>query len=430
MNILQISAAADSGGAGVAMMRLHHALNRQGHRSRIVARLRRSPQPDVLTLPEAVGAAESIVQRFANNARMQLDAWFSLPQVYKSTQRLLHSELFEQADVIQLHNLHGFYFNYKLLPEISARKPVVWTLHDMWALTGHCAYSYECDRWQAGCFSCPLLRGEGRRLVEPHPTLLDGTALQWQEKQALYQSSSLHIVTPSLWMAALTRKSILGNSPSIQCISNGIDLQAFRPGAQESARQALGIRPGAKVLLFVAAKVTQGRKGLACLYQALHRVQHAENLVLLTVGSARPSPQQLPHYEQVHLGQLDDESTLNLAYSAADLYVLPTLADNQPLTVIESLASGTPVVCFDVGGLPEMVRHMETGYLVRYQDATDLAAGIHAILDDDALRARMRQNCRAFAASRYDLEEQARRYVELYERAIQAHQQPSTGRDR
>ena len=430
MNILQINTAADTGGAGIAMARLHCGLVRQGHDSRILARLRRSPQPDVLTIPEALGVQQTLVNRFLNNVRMQLDAWFVLPQVHGSTRRLLHSELFEQADIVQFHNLHGWYFNYELLPQISARKPVIWTLHDMWALTGQCAYSYECVRWQKRCFDCPLLRGDGRRLVEPRPTLLDRTSQQWQKKRGLYQVSRLHVVTPSLWLADLVRRSILGNALSIECIPYGIDLAVFSPRDQSTARQALGIRERAKVILFVAAKVIQGRKGLAYLYEALHSMQDTEEVVLLTVGSAGPSHQQLQQFEQIHLGQVVDESRLSLAYNAADVYVLPTLADNQPLTVLESLACGTPVVAFDVGGIPEMITHLDTGYLARYKDATDLAAGIRKVLDNDALRARMHQSCRASAVRRHDLDRQTRRYVELYEHAVRSHQQHSTGGNR
>ena len=428
MNILQINAAADSGGAGVAMARLSRALLRHDHGSHILARLRRSPQPDVLTIPEALGVRQSLTNRFLNNIRMQLDAWFAVPQVYGSTKRILHSGPFEQADIVQLHNLHGWYYNYELLPQISARKPVIWTLHDMWAFTGHCAYSYGCVRWQKRCFDCPLLRGDGRQLVEPRPTLLDRTSQQWRKKRDLYQISRLHVVTPSDWMADQVRNSILSDALSIQCIPNGIDLAVFSPREQASARQSLGIRQRAKVILFVAARVIQGRKGLSYLYEALRSMQNTEEIVLLTVGSSEPGQQQLHRFEQIHLGQVADESTLNLAYSAADLYVLPTLADNQPLTVLESLASGTPVVAFDVGGLPEMITHLHTGYLARYKDATDLAAGILEILDNDILRARMRQSCRAAAIKRYDLEGQATRYVELYEHAIGTYQQHETGR--
>ena len=418
MNILQINAAADTGGAGVAMMRLHHALIAEGHQSRIVARLRRSPQPNVLTIPEALSVRQSPAHRLLNNIRMQLDAWFALPGLYGSTRHLLDSDLFRQAEIVQLHNLHGFYFNYGLLPQIAERKPIVWTLHDMWPLTGHCAYAYECARWQTGCFDCPLLRGSGRRLVEPRPMLIDRTSQQWERKRTLYQNSRLHIVTPSDWMASQVKQSILADALSIDCIPNGIDLETFSPRDQASARQALGIPRESKVILFVAAKVIQGRKGLAYLYSALQTMQGKEEHILLTIGRTGASLQQLQNFKQIHLGHIGDESTLNLAYCAADLYVMPTLADNLPLTVQESLASGTPVVSFDIGGLPEMVRHMETGYLARYKDSSDLAAGMLTILEDETLRAKMRENCRAAAVARYSLTDQVHRYVELYRHAI------------
>jgi len=430
MNILQINAAADTGGAGVAMMRLHHALIAEGHQSHIVARLRRSPQPNVLTIPEALGMRQSPAHRLLDNIRMQLDAWFALPGLYGSTRQLLDSDLFEQADIVQLHNLHGFYFNYGLLPQIAERKPIFWTLHDMWPLTGHCAYAYECTRWQTGCFHCPLLRGSGRRLVEPRPTLIDRTSQQWKRKQELHQNSRLHIVTPSDWMASQVKQSILRNALSIDCIPNGIDVQVFSPKDQASARQALGIPRESKVILFVAAKVIQGRKGLAYLFQALQSMHSANALTLLTVGKFGANQEQLPQYEQIHLGQISDESVLSIAYSAADLYVLPTLADNLPLTVQESIASGTPVVSFDIGGLPEIVHHMETGYLARYKDSSDLAAGMLAILGDDMLRAKMQENCRAAAVARYSLKEQALRYIDLYKHAISDHEKGMKGTGR
>jgi len=408
------------------MLRLHRALRRQGLDSWILARLRRSPQSNVLTIPEALGMRQTLVNRLLNNVRMQLDAWFALPQVYRSTESILKSQIFEDADVIHLHNLHGWYLNYELLPRISARKPVIWTLHDMWAITGHCAYSYECVRWQTGCFDCPLLQGNGRRLVEPRPTLFDRTAPQWRKKRDLYRRSRLHIVTPSQWLADQVRDSILGDALTIHCIPNGVDLTTFCPTDRAYARQALGIRESAKVILFVAAKVTQGRKGLAYLYEALQAVQGQGDVILLTVGSAEPN-QQLQHHKQIHLGHVADDSRLNLAYSAADLFVLPTLADNQPLTVLEALASGTPVVAFDVGGISEMITHLQTGYQARYKDPADLAAGILTILDRADLRQVMRQRCRATTLEKYDLDLQATRYTELYEQAVQTHQKHTTG---
>jgi glycosyltransferase involved in cell wall biosynthesis len=427
VNILQFNTAADTGGAGVAMARLHRALIDQGHRSRIVARLRKTPQPNVLTVSEAVGAGHSLAHQFLNNVRMQLDAWFALPWLYGSTQRIVRSDLFEQADVVQLHNLHSWYFNYELLPQIAARKPVVWTLHDMWAFTGHCAYAYDCERWQAGCFACPLLRGSGRQWVEPRPTLIDRTAQQWRKKRELYQSSRLHVVTPSMWLADQVQKSILGGAMSIQCIPYGLDLDLYHPVEQSVARQRWGIPADVKVILFVAANVRQKRKGLVYLLEALRRLDSPESVFLLTIGGKPMAEQELSGFRHTHLGQLSDEPTLNLAYNAADLFVSPALADNLPLVVMESLACGTPVVAFDVGGIPEMIAHLHTGYLARYKDANDLTAGVRTILGDGTLRARMRQRCREAATARYGLHDQARSYVELYERAIRTHQQRASG---
>jgi len=421
MNVLQINTAADSGGAGRAMVRLHQGLARRGHNSQLLARLRRTPQPQASTIVEAIGGRQSAPARFVNNARMQLDAWFSLPTVHNSTQRLLDTELFRQADVVHLHNLHGWYFNYHLLPRLTAARPVIWTLHDMWAITGHCAYSYRCGRWRTGCFDCPLLRGEGRKRVEPRPALLDRTAQVWQDKRDLYRQSALHVVAPSRWLAELATAGILGDAQSIRCIPYGLDLEVFRPLDRRAARQALGVPQDAKVVLFVAAKVTQKRKGLAFLLDALGRIQDVPSLLLLTVGAQGSIGEQLRGFEQIHLGNLADETTLNRAYNAADVYVSPTLADNLPLVVMESLAAGTPVAAFDVGGVPEMIHHMKTGYLARYQDAADLARGMRTLLDDDEQRTRMGQQCRAFAQENYDLDLQARRYVELYRQAIEQH---------
>jgi glycosyltransferase involved in cell wall biosynthesis len=430
MNILQISAAADTGGAGRAMSRLHQGLRRQGHVSDIVARLRGIPEPHTLTVSEATGRSNSPPRRLLNNVQMQLDAWFSLPSVYDSTRRILNTELFRQAEVIQLHNLHGWYFNYKLLPQFSSLKPVIWTLHDMWALTGHCAYAYDCQRWRTRCFDCPQLKRGRRKFVEPRPALLDRTSHVWERKRSLYQRSKLHIVTPSRWMADQARNSILSGAADVQCIPYGIDLDTFSPKDQASARNALGIRQDAKVILFVAARVIQGRKGLGYLFEALGSIRANEDILLLTVGNSEPSQQQLQRYEQKHLGHIADDTKLSLVYSAADLYVLPTLADNLPLTVQESLASGTPVVAFDVGGLPEMIAHLATGYLARYKEAADLATGIRKILDDDALRLQMRETCRSFAVKHYDLNRQANRYVELYEHVIRAERPHTTRGDR
>jgi len=191
------------------------------------------------------------------------------------------------------------------------------------------------------------------------------------------------------------------------------------------ARQALGIPLEAKTILFAAQSVAHKRKGFQYLLDALDRVRDAESVVLLTMGAKSAASSKLDRFKQRHLGRLSDERLMSLVYSAADLFVLPSLADNQPLVLIEAMACGTPMVCFQVGGLPEMVRHMETGYLAHYKDVQDLTRGIRTLLDDDDLRTRMGRRCRQIAKAEYSLQLQAKRYAELYAHAIASRESDS-----
>ncbi|MFQ5576763.1 MAG: glycosyltransferase family 4 protein [Anaerolineae bacterium] len=422
MNVLHINTSAYAGGAARAMARLHRGLITQGHTSRIVAKSGPPNDPEVYTV-----AGNAWPGRIVNALAVRADAWFGIPTGHRAPGATFNSNLFRQTDVIHLHNLHGRYFNYHRLPDMSARKPVVWTLHDMWAFTGHCAYSYNCERWQTGCFQCPLLRGKGRLRVEPQPTRLDRTRQIWRNKRALYRRAGLHITAPSRWLADLARQSILAGTGTIQHIPNGVDLNIFRPLDRDAARAELNIPPAANVIFFAAANITAYRKGFAHLPAALKALEPAGPTVLLTMGAVSESGPQAARFKQVNLGHLSDERKQCLAYNAADLFVFPTLADNQPLTVIESLACGTPVVAFKVGGVPEMVRHMQTGYLARPGDARDLAHGIQTLLHNDALRAQMRRRCRELAETTHDLNEQTRRHIALYRQAIKAHRRAGAG---
>jgi len=421
MNILHINTYANIGGAARAMYRLHQELKRHGHNSRILAGFRTSAEPDVFKVAEIGEGRRSSLGCLIDALGRRVEAHLGIPYVrYRSTSNIPRSDLFEQTDIVNLHNLHGRYFDYHLLPSFSALKPMVWTLHDMWPLTGHCAYSYDCQRWKTGCFDCSLLREPGRRIVQPPPTRIDRTRQAWRTKRRLYQKANLHIVTPSHWLCRLVQESILAGAASTQCIPYGVDLTVFRPLDRAMSRRALDIPLGASTILFVAHTVSHGRKGFGYLLAALERIPDAESIILLTVGAKGAASRQLDRFKRRDLGTLSDERLMSLAYNAADVFVLPTLADNQPLVLIESMACGTPMVCFDVGGVPEMVRHMETGYLARYKDAEDLARGIQTLLGDDDLREQMSRRCRGIAETEYALGVQARRYVELYEHAIES----------
>ena len=402
------------------MYRLHQGLRRLGHQSQLLVGRQTTLEPGIDYIDHQAKPYRTLADKVLDRIGSQSDKRWGVDNCsYRNSWRIPQTPVFRQADVINLHNLHGGYFNFRALPDLARHKPIIWTLHDMWAMTGHCAYSYDCERWRTGCNDCPLLKEPGRQVVEPAPVPVDRTCSVWEAKLRVYQTTPLHIVTPSEWLRDLVHKSILVSAATIQCIPNGVDLKVLRPLDQGIARQALDLPVNAHVIFFSAHGVMQGRKGFSYLLQALERLPDDDSIWLLASGRRADLGQQAERSNVRQLGHLSDEGLQRLAFAAADLFVLPTLADNQPLVLIEALACGTPIVSFDVGGAPEMVRHMETGYLARYKDADDLAQCMQVLLNDDNLRIQMRRRCREIAESEYSLGLQARRYLKVYEQAIE-----------
>jgi glycosyltransferase involved in cell wall biosynthesis len=290
---------------------------------------------------------------------------------------------------------------------LSRRRPTVWLLHDQWALTGHVAYSLDCERWRTGCGRCPYL-GE-------YPSLRrDTTALLWRIKGAVYARSRLTLVVPSQWLLELVRASPLLRRFRALRIPNGIDTSLFRPGDKGEARARLALPADRRIVFFAAAHLEERRKGLHLLQDALARM--ADPPLLVVAGSGRVDRE----VETRALGAVTDEDVLADAYRAADLFAIPTLADVLTQTAQESIACGTPCLSFDRGGVTEVVRHMETGYQAAFGDVDELARGLETLLADDELLARLSRRCREVAEQEYSVELQVKRYVDLYEEVLHA----------
>jgi glycosyltransferase involved in cell wall biosynthesis len=303
---------------------------------------------------------------------------------------------------VQLHNLHGSYFSFTALPALSRRRPIVWQLHDQWAMTGHVAYSLDCERWRSGCGSCPYL-GEYPRLQR------DTTALLWRLKDAVYRRSALSLVVPSRWMAELVARSPLLRRFDTRYIPTGIDIDVFKPASREEARRRFGLPADRRIVFFAAAHLNERRKGLHLLVEALRRLPEPPLLVVAGAGSVGTA------VESRSLGTISDETVLADAYRAADLFVVPTLADVLTQTAPEAVACGTPCVSFDRGGVVDVVRHLETGYRAAFEDVDDFARGITTLLDDDELLERLRRRCREVAEEEFAVAVQVERYAALYE---------------
>ncbi len=331
---------------------------------------------------------------------------------YVGTFDIPKHNLYQEADLLNFHNLHSGTFNYLAIPSLTKNKPAVFTLHDMWSLTGHCAYSYDCDRWKTGCGNCPY--------PNSYPVIKrDNTRLEWQLKNWVYSRAKLAIVTPSSWLAEQAKQSML-NRFSIHHIPNGIDTKLYQPIERNLCKTILDIPQDKKVLMFAAEKLRDSRKGGDLILKALSHlpVSLKAETILVTIGSGNEEISKTVGIEALNFGYVSSDRLKSVIYSATDLFIFPTRADNLPLVLQESMACGTPMVSFKIGGVPDLVRPGITGYLAAPEDARDFANGIVRLLEDNQLRQQMRENCRAIALSEYALELQVKRYISLYDKLL------------
>lgn len=400
MNVIHINQSDILGGAAIAGYRLHEGLLAQGVDSRLLVGKQKTS-----------GDYVAAIKR--NPIEKQLDSitWrLGLNYIHCfSTFDILKHRFYKEADVLNFHNLHGGYFNYLALPKLTQYKPAVLTLHDMWSFTGHCAYTYECDRWKIGCGKCPH--------PDVYPQIaLDNTRLEWQMKNWAYHRSSLIIVAPSSWLTKLASCSILNRFP-IHFIPNGIDTEVYQPLKREQCRSLLNIPLDKKVLLFGADSLIDFRKGGDILLNALASLQPSlkAQTLLMILGNGGEAIAEKVDIQTLNLGYVSSDHFKSIAYSAADLFIFPTRADNLPVVLQESMACGLPIVSFDIGGVPDLVRPGITGYLAVAEDINDFARGITQLLEDKNLCDHLSKQCREIALKEYSLALQAQRYINLYQ---------------
>ncbi len=406
MKILHINQSDIIGGAGIAGYRLHQGLLNQNIDSKLLVGIAKTDSDRIAAIPRKF-RLENQLHRFTKR--------FGLNHIHLlSSFDILNHQFYQNADIINFHNLHDSYFNYLAISKLTANKPGIFTLHDMWSFTGQCAYSFECDRWKTGCSRCPCRNA--------YPVIdFDSTHLEWKLKDWVYSKSNLTIVTPSRWLTEQAKASMLSRFP-IYHIPYGIDTTAYQPLDRLLCKTVLDIPANKKVLLFGAANLKYNRKGGDLLLKALQKLPQSlkAETILLTFGDGSETITSEVGISTVSLGYISSERLKSVAYSAADLFILPTRGDNLPLVLQESMACGTPMVSFKIGGVPDLVRHNVTGYLAQPEDAEDFCNGIVTLLEDEQLRTKMSENCRAIAVSEYSLELQAKQYIKLYEQVLQS----------
>ena len=320
--------------------------------------------------------------------------------------------LLKKADIIHINWFNqGFLSLSNIYKILKLKKPVIWTLQDMWAFTGGCHYTGNCTNYQEQCGNCLYLNNPGNN---------DLSHKIYKKKASIYHNAPLYIIGTSQWIASKAKESSLLNKFPIYSIPIPIDNEKFKPKDKISVRQKLGLPVEKKIILFGAANALDKRKGVEYLKKALKIVSKntpelANNIHCVIFGKAK-TPIQLD-FESTQLSFLNSTETITDLYSSADLFIMPSLQDNLPNTIMESLACGTPVVAFKTGGIPEMIEHLKTGYLANLKDEEDLANGIIFVLEN-AGKLNMQENSRNNAIRLYSPETIASSYINLYQKIL------------
>jgi glycosyltransferase involved in cell wall biosynthesis len=356
MKVLQINSVCGIGSTGRIATDIHNILIEQGHESYIAY------GRDLPKNCNSVIRIGTKIDNYTHVAKTRLFDKHGFGSKWATIEFIKKIKEFD-PDIIHLHNIHGYYIHVDILFNYlkEANKPVIWTLHDCWAFTGHCAYFdyIGCKKWQIGCNSCP------EKNAYPSSIILDNSNKNFKIKKKLFTGvDNLTIVTPSQWLANLVDKSFL-NEYAIKVINNGIDLSKFRPFSRDF-RSKYKLKD--KFIILGVANVWDRRKGLRYFVELAEKLSKDEVIVL--VGLTEKQINQIPK-NVIGIRRTNSVEELVDIYSTADLFVNATLEDNFPTTNIEALACGTPVITFNTGGSPESI-DFNTGSIINKKNSNEI----------------------------------------------------------
>src|SRR5215469_14272857 len=405
MKVVHLAYADGAGGAFKAAHRIHHGLRALGVDSSMLVSKRVTNDPDVADAGSPAGRIWAQVATYLDvlplrALRVPRDEFSSLAWVGTGAVRKARKL---SPDLVQLHWICSGFMRIESLAKLRA--PLVWRLADMWPLAGIAHYVGDDTRYVQG------YTAERRPLGERGPDL---NRWVWERKRAaLARVKELTVVTPSRWLARCASQSLLLRERRVEVIPTGQDTSVYRPIPRQVARETLRLPPGAKLVMAASMGLGEKRKGVALLLQALESLRD-RGYELLLLGDPPRSPSRLP--VQAHwLGRLNDDISLALAYSAADVFVAPSTEENLANTVIEAMACGIPCVAFNVGGMPDIIRPELNGYLATPFATDELAGGIASILECGPAYAALSAEARSTVEREFSEGQQASRYAALYE---------------
>jgi glycosyltransferase involved in cell wall biosynthesis len=406
MKILHLSTSDISGGAARSAYRIHQGLQHHNVDSTLLVQEKSGDDPAAIA--PKLRLAQCVAQSRVAFDSLPLKLYPRRDQTLFSLQWLPDRTLSKvnqiNPDLIHLHWINAGFLNIKTLAQFN--RPLVWTLHDMWPFTGGCHYSGDCDRYQTGCGACPQLKSS---------LPWDLSNWTWQRKSQAWKNLNLTLVAPTSWMLNGARSSALFQNARIEWIPHGLDPQVYRPLDQRAARAMLNLPQDKSLILFGAIQATRDRrKGfhlLQAALQQLSRMAWQKEIEVVVFGARQPENAVDLGFKTRYLGHLNDDISLALLYSAADVMVVPSTQEAFGQTALEAMACGTPVVAFEGTGLADLIDHQQNGYLATPFQPEDLAKGICWILEHAH---RLAEQARQKVEQAFTLEIQTQRYTQLF----------------
>jgi glycosyltransferase involved in cell wall biosynthesis len=400
MKILHLTAANENTGAGKATILTHQAIKRLGIESQVLLLKSDLNETNIQSYH-----SKNIWTKFFRFVYTSIERAPLLIYPDRKNQifstglvglQLRNHKLIKWADVIHIHWANHGFIDIEEIPKWN--KKVVYTLRDMWAFTGGCHYAFECQKFINTCNQCPVLKSQ--------KTLDLSTKVQDKKLNTL-RNYDVTWVAISSWIKDLALKSNILKGKDISIIHSGTDVDVFNIMSYIDSKKIAGIRTNKKIIVVGAGNLRDKYKGFEYLVKSLNQIN--ENILIITFGNASFKENEIPQ-EFIHFGNVDYEK-LNLLYNCADVFFAPSIAEAMGKTFLEAQLCGIPVVCFDQTGPADIVKHLKTGYLAKFEDTEDLISGLNYCLNNNFEREEIRNSVK----QEFSIENVAKKYIEIYE---------------
>jgi len=419
LKVVHLNTYDGNGGAGRACMRLNRALLSQNIDSKIIVHYKFGNNPDIKTfngniIQKSYAAATIILERILAKRFLKPDSRTPFSFTWFGRSVIKHPDV-KNADIIHLHWINHGFLDPKHIAEIrKLGKPVVWTFHDSNAFTGGCHVRYTCNHYQQQCGNCPLLINSADD---------DISHRIWQQKNKAYQQLDFNIISPSLWMQDSVKKSSLMRGKATSNIPNTLETDVFKPINKKEAKAKAGLPTDKFIFLsgFMPSRkdLHKGTQYLLESMELLRQRLGAETDQVELVVFGNRGTENLPDFpfKTSFLGTINNDEKLALHYAAADAFLIPSLEDNLPYTVMESLSCGTPVIAFTTGGIPDMVRHQYSGFLATYRSSESFTDGMEWIIKHPE-RDKLNQQARQTIMDSFSEEVVAKKHIGVYQQLL------------